>query len=425
MSKMSARFVATATGEPGRRIEHPDDLIAGLALRVSGDGQKSWSLRYRNTNQERRRLTLGAYPNLGLKDAREAALAALGEVAKGQDVALAKQTNRRRARLGRTEKPRTLSDLWELYERDVMPTKRPRTRAVQAWLWAKHVQPRLGENALASIDRGMARAACKAVGAKSPVTANRALELLRAVLNWGVAEEYLSATPLARVRKLYAETSRDRVLGDDELRILWRALNEAPGRSDIDVGPRMVLALKLVLLTGTRPGDVVGLDAREVDQAARSWTISAGRFKTKRAHVVPLSAAAWEILARVFDAPPDQWRGPAFPHARDRATPMHRQSMTRAMARIVAAAGLERATPHDLRRTCATYLASERIGAAPHIVSAILGHAAEGPAATQVYIRHRYDSEKRLALEAWAALLGEIVGEAQRPSNVAAFKVRP
>lgn len=84
---------------------------------------------------------------------------------------------------------------------------------------------------------------------------------------------------------------------------------------------------------------------------------------------------------------------------------MCRKSMTRAMERIRKCIGMERATPHDLRRTAATFLASERIGAAPHIVSEVLGHAAQGPASTAIYARYRYDVEKRAALSTWANLL--------------------
>ncbi len=167
MAGLNARFVASIRGEPGRRGEHADNTVAGLALRVTEQGGKSWTLRYRTLAGEQRRLTLGRYPAINLKDARERALKALHGVSGGQDLAQEKLASRRRARLGRTEKPQTLDALWQIYVRDVMPTKSPRTVATQTWLWAKHVQPRLGANTLASLDRGTARAACKAIGAKA------------------------------------------------------------------------------------------------------------------------------------------------------------------------------------------------------------------------------------------------------------------
>mgnify|MGYP001810293927 CR=1 FL=1 len=65
----------------------------------------------------------------------------------------------------------------------------------------------------------------------------------------------------------------------------------------------------------------------------------------------------------------------------------------------------------------ATLMVSERIGLAPHVVTAVLGHKAEGAKVTQIYIRHTYDKEKRAALQAWAALLDEIVTGTPRASG--------
>lgn len=121
----------------------------------------------------------------------------------------------------------------------------------------------------------------------------------------------------------------------------------------------MCAALRLALLTGARAGDVVGLCAAEIDIVARTWIIPAHRFKGKRAHKIPLSDAAWAIIGEAFACSPSNWAGPAFPHARDPALPMRRASLTRAMQRICAFLQLPRATVHDLRRTAATYLASE------------------------------------------------------------------
>ncbi len=343
MTGLTARFVAGVKGEAGRRVEYADDAIKGLSLRVTDVGAKAWALRYRTPTGLQRRLTLGGYPALGLREARDEAIKALGAVATGRDVAQEKQAHRRRARLGRTEKPQTLAALWGIYDRDVMPRKRGGTAAYQRWLWTKHVRPRLGDNVLATLDRATIRSALKGIGKEAPITANRALALIRHMLNMAVAEEYLSATPLARMGALYDEVSRDRVLSDDELVRFWRAMEAAPTRADMPVSARMVAALKLVLLTVARPGDVAGIDASEIDTAARSWTIPAGRSKGKRAHTIPLSTDAWALLREAYGAPQDKWRGPAFPNARDDSKPMERMSLTRAMQRIVTDAEIPRA----------------------------------------------------------------------------------
>lgn len=422
MGDLSARFVEGVKGVPGRRSEYADGVAGALVLRVgepkvdaqgriTAAGVKSWTVRYRNAAGQHRRVKLGGYPALSLKDAREAANKVLAAVASGRDVAHDKQAAKRKARLERTEKPQTLAALWTIYERDVLPDRRPKTVAYYKWLWSERLAPRLGAHELESLDRASVRAALKAIGVNTPVTANRSLALVRHMLSMAVAEEYITASPLAQMGALYREQSRERVLSDGELRTFWKAVEAAPGRDDIEVSARMGAALKLVLLTGARAGDVAGLHAREIDPASKSWTIPASRFKAKRAHVIPLSPPAWDLLCVLFGGDPVQWTGFAFPHARDRSKGMERASLTRAMKRIVIHAKLERVTPHDLRRSMATCIASERIGAPPHVVSAVLGHQAEGPAATQVYNKHRYDAEKRGALEAWGRLVLAIVSQ--------------
>lgn len=429
MGGLTARFVASVKGEAGKRLEYPDGSINGLSLRVMPPrveggviveaGAKSWAVRYRTPSGVQRRLTLGGYPAVDLKKARTLALEALGKVATGEDVARDKQTQRRKAKLGRTERPQTLGELWAVYERDVLVGKRQNTRDFQTWLWARHIKPKLGAHELDGLDRGTIRAALKSIGEATPTTANRALGLVRHMLNHAVAEEYLKATPLAQMGALYEEKSRGRVLSDAELKTLWKAWDAAPANADVLVSKRMILALRLQLLTLTRAGDVSGIHEREVDTAARSWTIPAERFKSGRDHTVPLSPAAWGVLLEIFGPDPDKWKGYGFPNARDADKPMERRSLTKAMSRVITDAKMVRATPHDLRRTGATYLASERISSAPHVVTAVLGHSPEGPAVTQVYNRHRYDREKRAALEAWAMLLTEIVsGKPQKRSNV-------
>lgn len=426
MAGLTARYLDSLKGVKGKRQEIADDLVRGLSLRVTGAGAKSWALRYRTEAGHQRRLTLGTYPALSLSKARDEAIKALGAVAVKRDPAKERQTERRKARRDRTEKPQTVADLWTVYEKEKLPGKRESTSDYQTWLWDRHLSKSIGPHDLATLDRGTVRAALKEIGETAPTTANRALALLRHMLNFAVGEEYLLASPLAQMGSLFDEKSRERILSDAELKAAWASLDAAPASKDVIVSERLTIALKLVLLTATRPGDVAGLDATEIDRVARSWTIPSWRSKSGRPHVVPLSPQAWKLLGEAFgNKSADKWSGPAFRHRRKKELPIDRHSLTRAMARVVAVTKLEgqkkpisRATPHDLRRTAATYLASERIGVAPHVVSAVLGHATEGPAVTGVYNRHRYDGEKRAALEAWAKVLFEIVADKKRASNV-------
>lgn len=427
MAGLTTRYLDSLKGVPGKRLEIADDVVRGLSLRVTSAGVKTWALRYRTPAGQQRRLTLGGYPALSLSAARDEAKKALGAVATSGDPAKDKIVGKRTARRHRREKPQTLAALWALYDADHIAKKGERTADYLRWLWTKHIEPRLGDNELATLDRATARVALKEIGETAPTTANRAQALLRHMFSYAVEEEHLKASPLAQMEALFDEKSRERVLNDAELAALWKALGEAPARADLHVSERMTIALKLILLAAVRPGEAAGLDAQEIDRDARSWTIPGERTKSGKPHVVPLSPAVWALLTKAFGgADPAKWSGYAFPMRRKAvAKPIERSSLTRAMARLIAETKLPgakkaipRATPHDLRRTAATYIASERIGVAPHVVSAVLAHTQEGPAVTGTYNRHRYDKEKRAALEAWATLLAEIVGDTKRASNV-------
>jgi integrase len=418
MAALTAKFLESVKGAPGRRLEWADDGQRGLYFRCTPQGEKSWSVRYRLKDGSQRRLTIGLFPQMKLADARLRAMKELAKVGDGRDPAAEVRTERRNARAGRTTRPQTFADLWERYERATVAGKRPSTAAYQAWLYARHIAPRMGTVKLAELDRATIRGVIREIGDGAPVTGNRAQSLITATLNWGVEEEWTSANPISQMSRLFAEVSRERVMQDSELKALWTAIEAAGTRDDLDVSPRMALALKLALLTLTRGNDVAGLHSSEIDPVSRTWTIPSERHKSKRAHVVPLSASAWAIILDLFGNDPAKWTGHAFPNARRPEEPMKRASLTRGMRRIVQAFDLADCTPHDFRRTGATLIASERIGAAPHIVTALLGHTPEGPAVTQIYNRHRYVAEKRRALESWEALLNEIVSGERRASNV-------
>lgn len=409
MKSLTARVVETLKPKPGQRAERADHVVRGLSIRVTQAGVKSWALRYRNISGEQRRLTLGTFPAMSLEKARDAALRALGQIADRRDPAQERSTERRHARRARVEKAKTLADLWRHYSTNYLPSKRPSTIAYNTWLWDQRIAPTLGAQRLEDLDRPSIRAALREIGAVTPIQANRVGELLRRLFNVAVEDGVVATTPLANMGRLFVETSRDRVLDDVELTKLWRALDMAPSASAIGVSPRMRLALKLTMLTGARAGDIVGMRGEEIDVVTRTWTIPANRYKAKRAHSIPLSATAWALVTEALGQPNSASVGPLFPNARDPSATICRASLTRAMGRVCASAGIVGATAHDLRRTVATYLASERIGVAPHVVAAVLGHAAEGSAVTAIYNRHRYDSEKRNALAAWDAVLNEIV----------------
>jgi integrase len=187
--------------------------------------------------------------------------------------------------------------------------------------------------------------------------------------------------------------------------------------------------LKTLLLTGARRNEVAGMTRSElgkiiIERDGRSqeihlWEIPAARYKTKRPHTLPLSAAALELI----EAQPECRHGFVFPSSTGTAFTGFGKSKAALDKAILAAIGagapkgenvkpLPRWTLHDLRRTAKTLM--QRAGVRPDISERVLGHVLKGVEGT--YDRHSYAAEKLDALEALAGIIERIV--MPRPTNV-------
>ena len=200
-----------------------------------------------------------------------------------------------------------------------------------------------------------------------------------------------------QVKKPGIDRSTDRVLSSEEIRKLWPAL-DGPWFSK-----RVAAAVRLILVTAQRPGEVVSVQHEELDLDGGWWTIPAERAKNGLAHRVPLNQMAREILNSLPAVSP--W---VFPSP-DKNRHMHRNAMTQALCRArmreTEALEVKDFSPHDLRRTAASHMASA--GVERFVIGRLLNHAESG--ITRVYDRHSYDAEKQRAAEKWARLLSAIL----------------
>ena len=244
---------------------------------------------------------------------------------------------------------------------------------------------------------------------RSPSTARQCrvvLQRLYALAQW---QELTDANPCQHVHAP-KDKQRDRVLTDNELRTIWEA-TALPLAGGFPMSPAMALAMRLVAVSAQRRSEVTGMHTREIDRDQRIWTIPGERTKNHLAHVVPLSDAALELIDGALSLTGKE-AGYLFPSPRDAKKPVAKNSLTQTFVRLAHAKKLEDVRLHDLRRTAATHLTGERIGIPRFIVSRVLNQVSDtGGAAsvTKVYDRNQYLPEKRRALDAWAALLPEIV----------------
>jgi integrase len=391
---------------PARR-EVSDGRGLFFVLQPSGAG--SWALRYR-FNGRPRKLTLGPWPALSLKNAREKANEALVAIANDRDPGAEKVEARRAVRVRddhdlvetvvasflatyakRNLKPRTAAEVKRILEKEI----------VHAWgrrrlseIRPSEINDKLDE----IVDRG------------APYAANRTLTWFKKLCAWAVERELIAASPCTKIKQpLKTEQSRDRVLTDDELKEVWKAAET--------VGWPYGHIARLLILTGARRAEVTGLEWREIDLEAAIWTLPATRAKNKRQYVIPLSPASVEILKNAPRIAASEF---VFTFSGDK--PLVGYALIKDRIDELLPENVEPWRLHDLRRTFASGLA--RLGTPIHVVEKLLNHVtgALGGVAG-IYNRHSYADEQRAAADTWGRYVETLVSGAPA-GNVVQIKVR-
>lgn len=393
LTKSGLAALAVPRGK-AERIEL-DDKIPGFGVRLRAGGSRTWIFQYRQGNKQRR-ISFGSCDAVPVGEARERAEKLYAKVKLGQDPAGAKIEAR--AKAAETVEPamRRFVD-WQ------RGRLRPNyIRAVERYL-LRYARP-LHELQLAKVSRrAVADLLAEIARNNGPVAANRLRAALSKFFAWAMSEGLIETNPVIATNKATEKGARDRVLDDRELRLIWNAA------SDDHYGA----IIKLLALTGQRRDEIGALCWSEIDQERRTITLPASRTKNKREHVVPLSEAAWTIIEaqpRRASVDGDE-RDLLFGHGPGPFSGWSKAkaSLDHDVAEADGGEPLAAWTLHDLRRTVATVMA-DRLGIQPHIIEAVLNHVSghKGGVAG-VYNRASYESEKRIALDRWAAHLDAIV----------------
>jgi integrase len=390
--KLTDLFVEGVKPPKSGRLEFFDTTFPSLALRVTANGRKSWSLFYRVAGHQRR-YTIGPYPAFKPADARKAASGALHRVAAGGDPA---EEKRRQNSID----DQTFAGVARRYLRQqVERNSAASTYRETARIMEQDAIPVWGKRPIASIARRDVSALVDAKAASgAEVQANRVLARLRTLFGWAVGKDLIDANPCEGLKPPTKEKARDRVLFDAEIIAFWRAAD--------DLGWPFGPLFQLLLLTAQRRDEVASMEWSEVNLDTGLWSIPREKAKNDHGHDVQLSAEALVIikaLPRVAGPYMFSTNGKTAVSGFSRA----KNRLDAAMARH---AGGEIAPfiLHDVRRSAATHMA--RLGVAPHVVDRILNHTSgtiRGVA--RVYNRFDYAGDRRAALERWAAHVGGLI----------------
>jgi integrase len=259
----------------------------------------------------------------------------------------------------------------------------------------RHALPRWGKLLASSITRSDVKAMMASI--EAPIVANQTLAAVSAVFAWAAKEELVTVNPCRGIDR-NATKSRERVLADSEIPQFWSAFDDA--------GLVAGSALKTILLTGQRPGEVAHMRREHINDGW--WTLpgepvpSLGWLGTKNgeSHRVWLSAPVQAILAEMGG---EASTGFVFAGSRGRAV----VKLDVAMRSICTKLGVERATPHDLRRTFSTTVTG--LGFGHDALNRVTNHREGGIA--NVYDRHGYAMENKKVMEATAARIMSLVEE--------------
>jgi len=393
----------------------------GFTIRVMPSGVKTWLYLY-SFDGKRRKMNLGSYPDVTLEKARDKFEDAKRKVKNGIDPLAEKEQAAEENR-----KAPTLKTLCEDY------VQKHAMRFKKSWkederVLNREVIPALGKRKAADIvKRDIIRLLESIIERGSPGMANNSFQVIRKMFNWAVEQDIIPFSPCNGLKLPAPKNSRERALSETEIKTFWDSL---PGCA---ISNEIQNALKLILVTAQRPGEVIGMHTDEIKDSW--WTIPADRAKNGKTHRVPLSVLASEIIEQTIahtrkmrEIPLEvEYSGFIFPcphlkkkqsmerHAlaiavdRNRAWPVTDDQGNQLFTKEGEPATenrfeIDHFTPHDLRRTAATFMA--QAGEMDEVIDAVLNHSKQG--VIKVYNQYRYDKEKQIALDAWARKLVSI-----------------
>lgn len=422
--KFTDKFISNLKGGAKQTYKRDSD---GFAIRVLPSGVKTWLFIYTIAGK-RRQMNLGDYPTISLSKARERLIDVRQVFKDGKDPQThgfewhRDPTRQKAEEARRVEEDRKNPSFKSLANdylcRHAKIANRKSTWEEDERLLNKDVLPAWGNLKAKDITRTQVKALLEAVSVRGPALTANILKAVSKIFTWAVDEDILETTPCTKIKLKVPVLERDRTLSEAEVRAFL--MTELPKASMSNVTKK---ALKLILVTGQRSGEVVGIHSREID--GRWWTIPVERSKNKQANRVYLTDMALEILGTsegYYFPSPKNGNNHIDDNALANAIRKNLKGYKRRRPAKEPNAGteakmvkvkeenkmnMEHFTPHDLRRTCSTFLAG--LGVSDETNDAVLGHKKKGIIKT--YNKHRYDKEKQKALKAWERKLKAIVIE--------------
>lgn len=388
--RFTDRLINSYKPKPGRYEKIED---GGLGIRISpanaaGNAARAWFYSYR-FHGVKRRLTLGHYPETSLKDARASRDRLASVLDKGEDPAAIKGGSA------------TFGDLLARY------TDSRKFLALAAGTRDSYARgfKKLGRSLLqipaGKLTRRDLKTHLEKVAEKTPPSAVIHKAAFSAALTWAIKNDLLEYNVARDIELDITLVARDRVLSEEEIRVLWQAFDALP------ITEQIKDALRLELITALRIGSIVSIKPEHIDLDAKLLRTPKENVKRGVADLwTPLSPMAMQIIERALSSYASKdW---LFESPRKRGSPITVRAVVRLFKNLRDCGVLdldERTTSHDLRRTLATHLSRQEVER--EYIKQILNHQKKD--VTDIYIRDDFISQKRKYLNLWSEKLAEIL----------------
>lgn len=354
----------------------------GLILEVRPNGRKYWVVRYWVNGKEKRK-SLGCYPEVSLREAREKNYELRKTVASGGLPDREKETLKDVAAewLEKRAKPK-FSDS---YMRTVMIRLN------------KYILPELGHLKLKEISSGVVLALCRTIELSGAIdTSHRVKQLVGQIFRFAIATDRIDSDPTAALwgaLQPHKEKHYASVTGSTEIGILIRSIESYPQAI-------VRCALRFSALVFCRPGNVRQAEWNEIDLERLEWRIPAEKMKMDRPHIVPLARQTLALLDELREfTGKNRW---LFPSARRDGRPMSENTIRVALRSM--GYGNEDMTAHGFRSMASTTLNEH--GWPVDVIERQLAHADKN-AVRAAYNHAEYLPQRRDMMQWWADFLDE------------------
>jgi integrase len=362
----------------------------GMYLLINPDGGRYWRLKYRFGGKEKL-LALGPYPAVKIKEARNRRDDAKQALRDHRDPGAEKQAAKRAAKIAGTNTFEAVAKEWHAKARNAWDPK----HADRVWhSIEKDLIPDLGPRPIAAIDAPELLAVLRKIESRGAhETRMRAQQRGGAIFRYAVATGRAPRDPSADLRGAFTppRVKHYAAIGRKELPTLLEKVNGYDGE------PTTRLALRLLLLTFVRTGELRGAEWSEFDTVAAEWRIPAERMKMREPHVVPLSRQALTVLRELHALTGSGCY--LFPQRAHPDRVMSENTLLYALYRL----GFHsRMTGHGVRAVASTIL--NEAGFAPDVIERQLAHV-ERNKTRAAYNRSSYLGERRKMMQRWADML--------------------